>query len=62
MRHHVFMLSAGIIFLIAALLHGFRAFNGWELMYNGWMVPIWLSWVVALFAFLMAFSALSHLR
>ncbi len=35
----------GVIFLILAGLHVLRILFGWEVVVNGWQVPMWLSWV-----------------
>ncbi len=47
----------GYLFVGVAILHGLRAFNEWELMYNDWEVPLWLSWVVVVGVLYLAYSA-----
>jgi hypothetical protein len=56
------MAVSAIIFFLAGAGHGFRAFYEWELVYNGWFVPLWISWLAALVAFLMAIAAVRHMH
>lgn len=50
MKQQAFARTAGVIFLVIALLHLTRAMYGWEAAINGWSVPLWFSWVVVLVA------------
>lgn len=45
---------AGAFFLIVASLHFVRAMAGWEATIAGLVIPIWLSWVAAFVAILLA--------
>ncbi|HEX9609011.1 MAG TPA: hypothetical protein VGA06_02265 [Candidatus Paceibacterota bacterium] len=60
--HKFYMAVSAIIFFLAGAGHGFRAFYEWELVYNGWFVPLWISWLAALVAFLMAIAAVRHMH
>ena len=60
LKKETFVQVAGVVFLAAGLLHGFRAFNEWDLVYNDWIVPLWLSWVVAVGALYLAYCAFTH--
>lgn len=62
MGNSFFSVIAGIIFLCGALLHGFRAYHGYDIVYNGWLVPVEISWLVALVAFIMALLAFKNLK
>ena len=62
MRPSLYGAIAGILFLGIGVLHGLRAHYQWDFIYNGWSVPIWLSWLIALMGFLMALSAVRSLR
>ena len=53
-----FFQVAGYVFLAAGILHGLRAFNEWDMVYNGWEVPLWLSWVVCVGALYLGYNAL----
>jgi len=57
-----FSIVTGFAFAAAALLHGWRAYAGFDLMYGDWLVPLWLSWLVCLVAFLLSLAALMRLR
>jgi hypothetical protein len=52
-----FIQVSGIIFSAVAVLHGLRAFNEWDLVYNGWIVPLWVSWLAAAGLAYLAYSA-----
>ena len=58
-----YLLFAGSIFGIVAVLHFARIFTGSALIVFSWTVPMWLSWVgVAITAYLsyMSFRLISH--
>ncbi len=57
-----FTIVSGIVFLAGALVHGWRAYSGFDLMYGDWLVPIWLSWLVVLVAFILALAAFMRLK
>ena len=50
MKQHTFNKAAGIVFLLATLVHLARIFYGWSASINGWTVRTELSWVVVLVA------------
>ena len=60
--HHFYVAVSGILFFLVGVAHGLRTFYGWELVFNGWMVPLWVSWLVVLIGFLMALGAVKHMR
>ncbi len=37
-----------IIFILAGLLHLIRAVNGWDMVVGGFIIPLWLSWLVVI--------------
>ena len=57
-----YAIIVGLCSLAVAIAHGFRAYHGWEMTYNGWAVPIALSWAIALVAFIMALLSFKNLR
>jgi hypothetical protein len=40
-----FSTIAALIFALVALLHLLRLVYGWQVVFNGWTVPMWLSWL-----------------
>jgi len=60
--HRFYVAVSGIIFFLVAVLHGLRAFYGWDVVFGGWDVPVWISWLVVLVGFLMALAAVRHMR
>lgn len=48
-RHHgaqtSIRYSAATLLTFAALLHLLRAINDWQLVLNGWHIPMWVSWL-----------------
>ena len=61
-RPSIYGTVSGILFLGLAVIHGLRAYYEWELTFNMWSVPLWLSWLIALIGFLMALTAIRSLR
>ncbi len=57
-----YIIVSGVIFTFVGLLHGVRAYNGWELAVNGTLIPFWVSWVAVPTAFILALSAIKHSR
>lgn len=45
MNQKTFSLVAGVVFLVIGLMHALRLFLGWHAEVNGWIVPLWVSWV-----------------
>jgi uncharacterized membrane protein YjjB (DUF3815 family) len=39
-----FSAIAAIIFAVVALVHLLRLVYQWQVVFNGWVVPMWLSW------------------
>ncbi len=60
--YNLYSAVAAGIFLFLAVLHGLRAYYGWDLIINTWSVPIWVSWLVVLVTFLMTITAIRKLR
>ena len=57
-----FINIAGIVFLVAGLAHTVRAFYEWPLVLNLWTIPVWSSWIAALFLLVLAYNAFSVLK
>lgn len=62
MGHSFFGLVVGVCALLTALAHGWRAYYGFGMTYGDWLVPIWLSWLVCLVAFIVAIVAFTRLK
>lgn len=62
MRHKTFLAVTGVIFLVIAVLHLLRAVLGWSAVIGSFEVPIWLSWVAAVVAAYLAYSALRPVK
>jgi len=45
MNRKTFSMLAGAIFILGALFHLIRIFEGWPIIIGDWSVPISLSWV-----------------
>ena len=53
MTHRTFSLVAAVLFFLIALLHAIRLLRGWQVTFEGAVVPIWISWIgLAVAAFL----------
>ena len=58
MSQKTFSLVVGLIFLLIAIMHGLRLAFRWEVVLNGWSVPMWASAVALLIAAYLAFESL----
>ncbi|MSU45234.1 MAG: hypothetical protein EXS47_01220 [Candidatus Zambryskibacteria bacterium] len=50
MSNKIYLRTVSFVFLVIAVLHLFRVVGGWEAVINGYTIPMWISWVVVLFA------------
>ena len=51
--------TAGVIFLIIALLHALRIFYGWEAVIGGLRVPTWVSWIALVISACLSYAGFS---
>jgi hypothetical protein len=58
-KYYVFTL---VVFTVVGVAHALRAFNGWEVLIGGWVMPLWASWLAALLALLFVWSASKLLK
>jgi uncharacterized membrane protein len=56
MSQKAYLKSAGLIFLLIAVLHLLRLVFGWEAVFEGWNVPQWLSVVALIVAGYLAYE------
>jgi anti-anti-sigma factor len=45
MTQRTFSLVTAVLFFLIALLHAVRLLRGWQVIIEGVVVPIWLSWI-----------------
>ena len=62
MRQKTFSLVVGLIFLLIAVMHVLRLALKWEVVLNGWSVPMWVSVVALPIAAYLAFEGLKFSR
>ena len=58
MSQRTFSLVVGLIFLLIAVMHVLRLGLKWEVVLNGWSVPMWVSAVALAVAAYLAFEGL----
>jgi NADH:ubiquinone oxidoreductase subunit 6 (subunit J) len=58
MSQKIYSLAVGLIFLLIAVMHGLRLAFRWEVVLNGWSVPMWVSIVAIAIAAYLAFESL----
>ncbi len=58
MSQTTFSLVAGLIFLQIAVMHVLRLASKWEVVLNGWSVPMWASAVALVITAYLAFEGL----
>jgi len=59
MSQKTFSFTAGVVFLLVAVLHVTRIALGWPVVVNVWTVPIWTSWIGVFIAGFLAFTGFS---
>jgi len=62
MSQKIFSVVAGLIFLLIAVMHVLRLALKWEVVLNGWSVPMWVSVVAMVIAAYLAFEGLKRSR
>ena len=62
MNRKSFCLTAGIIFIVIALLHLLRIVNGWKVAIGPWAAPDWISWVALVIAGYLGFEGIRLAR
>ena len=58
MSQRPFSFVAGLIFLVVAVAHVLRLAFKWEVVLNGWPVPMWISAVALVIAAFLAYEGL----
>lgn len=58
MSQKAFSLVAGLVFLLVAVVHLLRLLLKWSVIFNGWTVPMWVSWGAVVIAAFLAFEGL----
>jgi hypothetical protein len=62
MSQRRFSIVAGLIFLLVAIVHALRLALRWNVMLQGWTVPMWVSWIAVVVAGFLAYQGLISLR
>ena len=62
MMQKTFNYTIGIIFILIAALHLLRSILGWDVVLNGWNLPVGVSVVAFLVSTFLAYSAFSFDR
>jgi hypothetical protein len=50
MEQRAFVIVAGVIFALVALIHLIRICLGWPAVIGDWSVPMWVSWIALIVA------------
>jgi len=45
MTQRIFSLVTAVLFFLIALLHAVRLLRGWQVIIEGAVVPMWISWI-----------------
>jgi hypothetical protein len=56
MSKNTFLLLAGVIFFVVAVVHAARLVLKWEVIVGGWQVPMWASGVAVVVAAYLAYQ------
>jgi hypothetical protein len=60
MNDKTFHLIAGTIFALIALVQALRIYMAWPVVIGGWNAPMWISWIVIIFAGGMSYLAFTR--
>ena len=58
MKQKTFNKIAAIVFLFAGALHLVRVFAGWDMVIDGFLVPVWVSLLVGIITIYLAYTAI----
>ena len=58
MDRKTFLVVAGVIFAMVALVHLMRITMGWPIAIGSWSVPMWVSWIGLVVAGTLSFFGL----
>lgn len=58
MNQSTFLKVSGLIFLVVALVHLWRAVSGVDIMFGETLVPMWLSWLAVIFIGFLSYQGL----
>ena len=56
-RERSYLMVAGVVFTVVALVHLVRVFTGADITLIGWSVPLWLSWIGTAAATYLAYAS-----
>lgn len=56
MNKQMFIKAATVVFSIVGVVHLYRAFNDYPVLFNTWIVPSSFSWFVGILALVLAYS------
>ncbi|HEX5774590.1 MAG TPA: hypothetical protein VFY28_01360 [Candidatus Paceibacterota bacterium] len=56
MNKKTYLSVTSVVFLVVALVHGWRVLSGSDLILGEMMIPMWASWVVVLVVGFLAYS------
>ena len=59
MSQKTFSLVVGLVFLLIAVMHALRLALKWEVVLNGWSVPMWVSAIAIAITAYLAFEGLN---
>jgi hypothetical protein len=62
MSRKAYFAITGIIFPVIAIVHLLRISFGWSPVVEGWVVPMWLSWVALVVAGWLGYEGLRFAR
>jgi hypothetical protein len=54
MSQKTFSLVATVFLVLVAVMHALRLSFGWNVEVNGWIVPMWASWVALVVTLLLS--------
>jgi hypothetical protein len=62
MTQRIFSLVTAVLFFLIALLHAARLLRGWQVIIEGAVVPMWISWIGLAVAAYLAYQGFRLVR
>lgn len=62
MKNSSYFRLSGLLFLIVFVLHLVRLIRGWEVVVDGVVVPMWISWIAVVLLGILAYSGLKGIK
>jgi hypothetical protein len=57
MKQKTYTMITALVFLVVGVVHLLRVLSGWEVTFNGSVIPLWISWMGVVLAGMLSYTA-----